>query len=218
MATSDELRSRLVERLVAGGTIVTANVRRALAAVPRERFVPEVDLTEAYADAPVALKRGRTGRMLSTVSQPTMVATMLEMLRVEAGQRVLEIGTGSGYNAALLAELVGPKGSVVSVEVEADLTERASAALAATGYAERVQTHTADGAAGWSADAPYDRIIATVGVGEIPRPWVDQLRVGGWLVAPVVDGKGRGTTVAYQRRPDGIQPHEQVPCGFLVMR
>lgn len=137
----------------------------------------------AYADEAVALKWAH-GRALSSVSQPTMVASMLEMLDVHLGAHVLEIGTGSGYNAALLAELAGDEGLVVTVELDAKLAEIAGRQLDATGYGA-VEVHAADGRAGWSGSAPYDRIIATASA---PRPepcWVQQLGDGGRMVVPL---------------------------------
>ena len=182
-AQAAERRSALVDRLVRRGTVRTAAVERALRSVPRHAFLPGTDLQDAYSDEAVAVK-WEHGRALSTVSQPTMVASMLEMLDVHRAARVLEIGTGSGYNAALLFELVGDDGLVVSVELDVELAELAAARLRSAGYGA-VEVHAADGRAGWSPTAPYDRIVVTASA---PRPepsWVQQLADGGRMVVPL---------------------------------
>ena len=189
MGTSDEeatdRRAALVDRLVAAGTVRTGAVEDAMRSVPRHRFVPEVDLGTAYADRAQLVKDGDDGA-LSTISQPTMVAVMLELAELRAGSRVLEIGTGTGYNAALLGQLVGREGSVVSVDLEADLVDRARRLLSSLGL-DRVSIHRADGSFGWPAAAPFDCVIATAGVDEVPDAWRAQTAVGGRLLVPMLD-------------------------------
>lgn len=180
-------REALVDRLVAAGTVRTGEVERAMRTVPRHRFVPEVDLATAYDDRAQLVKDGDDGA-LSTISQPTMVAVMLELAGVRPGHRVLEIGTGTGYNAALLAHLVGVDGEVVSIDLEADLVERARTLLASLGLTQ-VAVHVGDGASGWPASAPFDCVIATAGVEAVPAAWREQTAVGGRLLVPMLDDR-----------------------------
>ncbi|MHB1551397.1 MAG: class I SAM-dependent methyltransferase, partial [Vulcanimicrobiaceae bacterium] len=153
------LRERMVSRLKAAGTIRSPAVERALRAVPRHAFIPNVPMEEAYADGVVFVK-AHAGLTISSASQPTMIALMLEQLEVAPGSRILEIGTGSGYNAALLAHLTGPNGFVTTVELEADLAGAAQHALALFGTAN-VRVVTGDGSGGYPGDGPYDREIVT---------------------------------------------------------
>lgn len=186
-ATDDEAtdrRAALVDRLVAAGTVRTGAVEQAMRSVPRHRFVPEVDLRTAYADRAQLVKDGDDGA-LSTISQPTMVAVMLEFADLRPGSRVLEIGTGTGYNAALLGQLVGREGSVVSVDLEPDLVDRARTLLSSLRL-DQVSVHVGDGSLGWPASAPFDCVIATAGVDEVPDTWRAQTAVGGRLLVPML--------------------------------
>jgi protein-L-isoaspartate(D-aspartate) O-methyltransferase len=130
--------------------------------VPRHLFLPGVDLKTAYAPKPVVTKRADNGTAVSSASSPNLVAEMLEQLDVQPGHRVLEIGAATGINAALLAELVGPTGRVVIIELDDDLAGGARAGLAAAGYPQ-VEVICGDGALGDPARAPYNRIIVTAG-------------------------------------------------------
>jgi protein-L-isoaspartate(D-aspartate) O-methyltransferase len=195
---------------------VTDAVAAALLAVPRHLFVPEVAVTDAYRDDAIVTKRDDEGRPISSSSQPTIMAIMLEQLGLAPGQRVLEIGAGTGYNAALLAQVVGPTGTVVSVDIDPDVVGRARAALDAVGYPE-VTVVAADGARGWPAAAPYDRIIATVGVWDLPPAWSDQLVPGGRIVVPL-DLHGAQVSVAFERADGHWRSRSVVPCGFMRLR
>jgi protein-L-isoaspartate(D-aspartate) O-methyltransferase len=135
---------------------------------------------------------------------------------VEPGQRVLEIGAGTGYNAALLAHLVGPEGQVVSVDIDADLVERAREHLIDAGHSE-VTVVCGDGAEGFTPAAPYDRVIATVGVWDLSPAWLDQLGPGGRIVAPL-DVRGVQRSVAMERAGGHWTSRSVVPCGFMRMR
>ncbi|HXP93893.1 MAG TPA: methyltransferase domain-containing protein [Candidatus Binatia bacterium] len=178
-----DLRRALVERLVVRRTARSPSVVRALGDVPRHAFLPEISPELAYADRSIALIV-EEGTTLSSASQPSMIAEMLEQLDVQPGNRVLEIGTGSGYNAALLAYLAGPRGQVVSIDLDAGLVERARSALRATGF-ERVRVLHEDGAGGAPEWAPFDRIILTVAADDIVDAWRAQLAPGGRLVLPL---------------------------------
>jgi len=181
-----ERRRRLVEELKLQGYIRSSKVEKAMLAVPREEFVPE-DLRElAYIDRPLPIGLGQT------ISAPSIVAYMTELLDPDVGHRVLEVGTGSGYQAAILAEIVAPKsaprevwGHVYSIERLRELAEYARRNLERTGYSDRVTVIVGDGSRGYPPKAPYDRIMVTAAAPRVPEPLIEQLKPGGRLVAPV---------------------------------
>ncbi|MGN9842022.1 methyltransferase, FxLD system [Nonomuraea sp. H19] len=195
---------------------VSEPVAAALRAVPRHLFVPGVAPEDAYRDEPIVTKRDGEGLPISSSSQPAIMATMLDQLGVRPGHRVLEIGTGTGYNAALLAHLAGPEGRVVSLDIDDDLIARARQHLAAAGES-RVEVVCADGAGGYPASAPYDRLIATVGVWDLAPAWLEQLAPDGRLVAPL-DLRGVQVSVAMERAGDHWVSRSVAPCGFMRMR
>ncbi|WP_193318858.1 methyltransferase, FxLD system [Nonomuraea phyllanthi] len=210
-----EHRQAMVE-LLRQGQEISDPVADALLAVPRHLFVPDVAPEDAYRDEPIVVKRDDAGRPISSSSQPAIMAAMVDQLGVEPGQRVLEIGTGTGYNAALLARLVGPSGRVVSVDLDEDLVERAGRHLSEAGLSQ-VEVVCGDGAEGHAARAPYDRVIATVGVWEPAPAWLTQLSPGGRLVMPL-DLLGPQASVAMERDGDHWASRSVVPCGFMRMR
>src|SRR5262245_27664465 len=209
------LRMGLVTDLKRRGAVVTDTVEHALREVPRHLFVPEVDYERAYLDDSVVVKCDENGQALASASQPTIVATMLEQLQVSRGHRVLEIGTGTGYNSALLAALTGPEGTVVSVELEPDLAARAAAVLANV-CGMRIQVVTGDGRDGYSAGSPYDRVIVTSGARAIAGPWKEQLIDDGRLVVPIVDESGAGSIGTFDKVNGELVCRAQIPCGFLL--
>lgn len=213
-AAADAVREDLVDRMVAEGIVRSPAVEAALRSVPRHRFVPELDPLTAYEDRAQLVKQGPAGT-LSTISQPTMVAIMLELADLEPGRRVLEIGTGTGYNAALLGRLVGDRGAVVSVDVEADLVERAGRVLEELGL-HQVSVHTADGHSGWEPDAPYHCVIATAGVGEVPAAWRDQTVVGGRILVPMLDEQT--LRVEVRETEDEWRTVATSPAAFIPLR
>jgi protein-L-isoaspartate(D-aspartate) O-methyltransferase len=157
-------------RGVADGTVLAA-----MRAVPRHRFVPNEYLSQAYADHPLPIGYGQT------ISQPYIVALMTEALQLQPGDRVLEIGTGSGYQAAILAEM-GVE--TYTIEIIPDLAERARTTLAEVGYGE-VQVRQADGYFGWEEHAPFDAVIVTAAPDHLPQQLANQLAEGGRLVIPI---------------------------------
>ena len=182
-AQAEALRHGLVDELKAAGSIASKDVEAAFLAVPRHMFAPEVPLEAAYANDTVRTKRDEHGVTISSISAPWLQAVMLEQAQIRPGMRCLEIGSG-GYNAALMAELVGPGGEVTTVDIDADITDRARRYLPAAGYGQ-VHAVLADAEAGVAEHAPYDRILVTVGVWDIPPAWLDQLVEGGRLVVPL---------------------------------
>jgi protein-L-isoaspartate(D-aspartate) O-methyltransferase len=166
----DELTNDLLEQLLRAVHDTAAPADRvmdAMRAVPRHRFVPDAPLTDAYADRAVITKRDADGTSLSCASVPSLVARMLDWLDVQPGHRVMGIGAGTGYNAALPAHLAGPGGHVTTVDIDEEVTARARRALDATGY-ERVEGVTGDGSLGHPQNSPYDRIIFTVEAWDLP--------------------------------------------------
>ncbi|MEO7193471.1 MAG: methyltransferase, FxLD system [Pseudonocardiaceae bacterium] len=215
----EQLRQDLVSFIDGFGTFRTARVKDAFRTVPRHLFLPGVDLTTAYAPKPVVTKRAGDGTAVSSASSPHVVATMLEQLDVAPGHRVLEIGAATGINAALLAELVGPTGIVVTIELDDDLAAGASASLTATGYGQ-VEVLCGDGALGHPAGAPYDRIIVTAGAWDIVSAWWQQLAVGGRLVVPLrLHGSGLTRSIAFDLdEPGRMISTWAAVCGFVPMR
>lgn len=211
----EEARRRLVQQLRTQGALHDAQVERALNAVPRHLFLPDAPLAASYADIAVPT-HWEHGVAVSSASQPAIVALMLEQLRLAPGLRVLEIGAGTGYNAALLAELVGPSGAVTSMDIDPEIVDEARAHLAAAGYG-RVQVVAGDGSLGWLAGAPYDRIILTVGANDISPAWFEQLVDGGVLVLPLVLG-GPEASIAFRRRGERFESESLTPCGFMRLR
>ena len=209
------LRARLVAHLRGRGDIRTPRVAEAFERVPRHLFVPSLPPEEVYTDRSIAIKL-EDGIALSSSSQPAIMAEMLELLEPREGAHVLEIGTGSGYNAALLAELVGPSGSVTTIDLDEELAVAASLHLRETGYA-RVRTLQGDGALGDPSHAPFDALIATVGVERIPVAWITQLRVGGRLVAPLTV-RAQQKVVAFERTERGLESVAIVDAGFIMLR
>jgi protein-L-isoaspartate(D-aspartate) O-methyltransferase len=213
----EDLRNRMVDHIKAVGPLHSSSVEQALRTVPRHLFVPEVSLENAYANKAITTKPGGSnGRPASCASVPTVVAMMLGQLDARPGDRVLEIGTGTGYNAALLAELVGDTGQVTTIDLDPDVTEQARRALDETGYG-RVHVVTGDGALGHPDHAPYDRIIITVGPWDLPPAWLDQLALeGGCLVVPL-HWRGQTRSVAFTREQHILRATDSQLCGFIPM-
>ncbi|WP_329131111.1 methyltransferase, FxLD system [Streptomyces sp. NBC_01476] len=192
------LRNALVDQIREYGYARTPAVEAALRAVPRHLFVPDTPLEVAYANATVGIKQDTDGTVISCASQPSVVAAMLDQLEAQPGDRILELGAGTGYNAALLARLVGDAGFVTTVDVDGDLVEGARAHLATAGFTN-VDVLTGDGALGHTEGAPYDRIIATVGAHGVPHAWLDQLAPGGRLVVPQRLKGSVSRSIAYEQ-------------------
>lgn len=210
------LRRKMVDTLVAEGTIVSAEVEVAMRKVPRELFAPGVDLDEVYQlYNGVVTKRDETGTSVSSVSAPQVQAHMLEQAEIAEGMNVLEIGSG-GYNAALIKELVGPSGRVTTVDIDADITDRASRFLGEAGYSG-VNVVLADAESGVPERAPYDRILVTVGAWDIPPAWVEQLADSGRLIVPL-QVRGLSRTIAFEKADGYLVSRSARLFGFVQMQ
>lgn len=210
------LRKAMVGALERAGALRSAQIASAMRAVPRHRFLKGLPPEDAYADRAIAIKSGG-GQILSSISQPSMIAVMLEFLSPRPGDRVLEVGTGSGYHAALLAELVGPTGSVTTTDLDAELAGAARATLRDLGY-DRVTVLVADGTAPLHERAPYDRIVVTARCDDVAAAWWDALGEGARLVVPLrLEGAGE-YAVGFARCGERLESVGQHPCAFLALR
>ena len=203
----EEDRRRMVERDLAGRGIKDVRVLDAMARIPREDYVWDVDRDEAYVDHPLRIGSGQT------ISQPYMVALMTEELALTGDEKVLEIGSGSGYQTAVLAELAA---EVHTVERIRELADYAAERLRDHGYGN-IRTHVADGTLGLPEEAPFDRIIVTAGAPEVPDALKDQLGDGGRLVIPVGPGSGQ-TLLTVTREGDSFRTKRGIPCIFVRLR
>jgi protein-L-isoaspartate(D-aspartate) O-methyltransferase len=199
-------RERMVARQLRARGIEDEEVLRALGRVPRELFVPEAERRRAYEDAALPIGHDQT------ISQPYMVAVIVEALAVRPALRVLDVGAGSGYQAAVLSELGA---EVVAIERIPELAEQARANLAATGY-ERVDVVVGDGTLGWAERAPYDGIAVAAAAPALPQTLYEQLRPGGRLVVPVGGPRAQRLEVIV-RSPEGPAVRHSVPCRFVPL-
>jgi protein-L-isoaspartate(D-aspartate) O-methyltransferase len=198
-------RRRMVDTGIAGRGVKDPAVLDAMRRVPRHLFVPLAVRDSAYDDRPLPIGLGQT------ISQPYIVAYMTEALRPQRDQTVLEIGTGSGYQAAVLAELVR---EVLSIEIVPELAERARQSLALAGYTN-VQVRTGNGYLGWPERAPFQRIIVTAAPPTIPKALIDQLAVGGIMVVPVGQDSQQMTIV--RKTAQGVTETETMRVLFVPM-
>ena len=199
-------REQMVIRQIARRGVKNPAVLAAMRRVPRERFVPDHLQGSAYADCALPITEGQT------ISQPYIVALMTEALELQGGERVLEIGTGSGYQAAVLAEITA---AVYSVERRDTLSETAGAVLSELGY-EHVRLRRGDGTLGWPEEAPFDAIIITAAAPEVPQPLIDQLAEGGRLVAPV-GAAGYQNLVRLRKEKGVISTEHLIPVAFVPL-
>lgn len=196
----------MVDELVAGRGIKDERVIKAMRKVPRHEFIPEALRAAAYGDHALPIGEGQT------ISQPYMVAFMTELLELTGGERVLEIGTGSGYQAAVLAELCS---KVYTVERIKGLAARARETLDRLGY-KNVAIKVYDGTYGWKEMAPFDAIMVTAGAPDIPAPLLEQLAVNGRMVIPVGERYSQ-TLIKAVKTPAGIVTQRGIPCVFVPL-
>ncbi len=209
------LNGKLVDSLVASGLIHDPRIEAAFRAVPRHHFLPDVPLESVYTDEAIPTKR-HEGLAISSSSQPTIMAIMLDQLACLPGDRVLEIGAGTGYNAALLAHLVGAGGQVVSMDIDEDIVITARGRLAEAGAA--VQVVCGDGALGYPPAAPYDRIILAVGSSDITPAWIEQLRSNGRLVLPLEIEGSIQKVAAFEWAVDHLESVSVHDGSFMPLR
>ncbi|HET7567903.1 MAG TPA: protein-L-isoaspartate(D-aspartate) O-methyltransferase [Gaiellaceae bacterium] len=200
-------RERMVERQLRPRGISDERVLAAMARVPRELFLPGPQRELAYEDEALPIAGGQT------ISQPFMVALICEQLALRGGERVIDVGTGSGYQAAVLAELAG---EVHSIERIPELAESAAAALAEAGYAERVRVHVGDGTRGLPEHAPFAAIAVAAAATDPPRALYEQLEPGGRLVLPL-GGRFDQRLETITRTPEGPAVVHGVPCRFVPL-
>lgn len=201
-----KMRQEMVEYQLKRRDIKDQKVLDAMNKVPREKFVPDSLQNKAYDDGPLPIGEGQT------ISQPYIVAYMTEQLRLKGDERVLEIGTGSGYQAAILAEIVK---EVYTIEIIEVLSKRAEKVLNELGY-KNVKFKIGDGYFGWKEYSPFDAIIITAAPPKIPEPLIEQLKVGGRLIAPV--GDMYQELVLITKTEKGIVKESLIPVVFVPMR
>ncbi|MFE6645043.1 methyltransferase, FxLD system [Nocardioides sp. NPDC057772] len=213
-----DARTAMVGKIASRGQVTSPAVLGALRTVPREEFVPAgTPLSQVYdPDDAVITRRDDRGDPLSSVSAPGLQGRMIEQAAITSGSRVLEIGSG-GYNAALLAEVVGEDGVVLTVDIDPWVTDRARECLAATGYRDRVEVITADAEEPLYGHEAFDAIIVTVGAWDIPPAWIDQLAPAGRLVVPL---RMRSITraIRFRRDDDHLVSESAEVCGFVPMQ
>jgi protein-L-isoaspartate(D-aspartate) O-methyltransferase len=198
--------------------LLTPPLEAAYREVPRHAFLPDTDLQDAYEDKAVPIKRDSDGSVLSSCSQPSMIALMLRQLDLRTGDNVLEIGAGTGYNAALMQHIVGERGNVTTVELDKEIAQQAAMNLQRVRLGAVVSVVNADGALGYAPRASYDRIIATVAVWDVPPAWERQLKPDGVLVAPIWL-ESMQVSAAFRLDDDGrLYSDMNLPCGFVPLR
>lgn len=215
---AERLHRRLVDGLLRDGDIRDPRVEDAFRAVRRHWFLPGAPLVEVYRDRALVTRRSAEGVPISSSSQPALMAHMLEQLDVRPGMAVLEIGTGTGYNAALLGQLAGPGGHVLTLDLDPEITGPARRHLSARG-ASNVAVETADGWLLHVGDT-FDRIVATVGVWDLSPAWVSRLAADGRIVAPLWLRAGQQASIAFRLAGAGagLESVSVEPCGFMQLR
>jgi len=199
------LREKMVDVQIAARGVKNARVLQALRCIPRDVFVPEGMKNFAYTDEPLPIGEGQT------ISQPYIVAYMTEILELQGGERVLEVGTGSGYQTAVLAEI---SKEVYTIEVIASLSERAREVLKSLGYIN-IQFKVGDGSMGWKDFAPFDAIMVTAAPGSVPKALKEQLQVGGRMIIPV--GVDYQELILVRREETSFRERQLLPVRFVPL-
>jgi len=200
-------RKRMVEEQIGARGVLNPRLLAVMESVPRHLFVPADDLPWAYGDGPMPIGHGQT------ISQPYIVALMTELLQVESTDRVLEVGTGSGYQAAVLGQMAV---EVHTVEMIPELAAQAARTLTDLGYAN-VHVHAGDGSLGWSETAPYDGILVAAAAPSAPQPLLDQLAEGGRLVIPV-GSRGFQQLEVWKRTGQEFKRQVNLAVAFVPLR
>jgi protein-L-isoaspartate(D-aspartate) O-methyltransferase len=200
-------RERMVQQQLKPRGINDGRVLAAMAKVPREEFIPPQSREASYGDGPLSIGYGQT------ISQPYIVAFMTEQLRPKPNDRVLEVGTGSGYQAAILGELVA---EVYTIEIIEPLTRTAEATLQRLGY-KNVHVKAGDGYKGWPENSPFDAIIVTCAPDHVPQPLIDQLKEGGRMIIPVGGSFGNQELYLLEKQNGQLQRRAVLPVRFVPM-
>jgi protein-L-isoaspartate(D-aspartate) O-methyltransferase len=198
-------RQKMVDNQIVARGITDKNVITAMRRIPRHLFVPKEEREQAYSDGPLPIGHNQT------ISQPYIVAIMTELLGLDSTSKVLEIGTGSGYQAAVLGEIAD---SVYTIEIVKPLAERAAQILDSLGY-KNIFVRAGDGYQGWPEAAPFDAVIVTAAAPKIPQPLIDQLKTGGRLVIPV--GELSQELYLVTKNEEGILKQSIIPVRFVPM-
>lgn len=206
----EEKKELLIKSLVSEGYLKTPKVIEAFRKVKREDFIEPDFSSSAYVDTPLPIPGGQT------TSAPHMYAIMLELARLKGGEKILEVGTGSGYNAALMAEMAGKKGKIISIEFDPYLTKFAKKNLEKGEY-NNVIVLEGDGSKGYKKGKPYDLIIVTCATPEIYREWKDQLKTGGIILAPLGSGYWQELVLLRKTR-NGLAEEKHGGCVFVPLR
>jgi len=204
----EDMRIKLVEMLKYEGRIKTKQVEKAFLEIPRENFVPDEIKKYAYADTPLQIGNGQT------ISAPHMVAIMVEELDLKMGQKILEIGAGSGYHAAIVSKIVGKKGHVYTIERFPSLAEVSKKNLEKIGIIN-VTVEIGDGSEGLQKYAPYDRIYVTCAAPDVPKPLIEQLKDGGKLMIPV--GRTICDLELIEKKGDKLKYKDLGGCAFVPL-
>jgi protein-L-isoaspartate(D-aspartate) O-methyltransferase len=223
MKESQRLRRELVSDLVERSVIRTAAVEHAFLTVAREQFVNATrtpnGLESVYSDLSIVTREDALGQATSSSTAPSIMAAMIEGLAIVPGMNILEIGTGTGYNAAILRRLVGPRGRVTSIELDRDVAKDAMLALRRAGY--NVSVVVGDGRKGFASHAPYDGILVTAAVLDVPRAWLEQLVPVGRIVFPLrlsEDMLNPQPVPVFTRRGQALESIEMHSSGFMPLR
>jgi len=201
------IRERMVTRQLMARGISDARVLMAMGKVPRHLFVPERVQDLAYGDHPLPIGSGQT------ISQPYIVALMTEWAEIKGGDKVLEVGTGSGYQAAVLAEITD---KIFSIDIRPELAEKAASLLQSLGY-RQVKVKSGDGYQGWQEEAPFDAILVTAAASKVPPALEAQLREGGRLIIPVGPPGGVQTLFRYRKAQGKLLEESRVPVAFVPL-
>jgi protein-L-isoaspartate(D-aspartate) O-methyltransferase len=212
------LHQAMVDQLKGLGVILSPSIEAAFRAVPRHLFLPGLPLDQIYRDEAIVTK-WQGERSISSSSQPSAMTIMLKQLGLEPGHNVLEIGAGTGFNAAVMAQIVGETGKVTTIDIDEDIVEGAREHLAQAGFG-LVESVWGDGGYGYANSAPYDRIIVTVGAADIPPAWREQLKPDGRIVLPLaIFPGGRQMTFGFEfSDDDALTTVSVTTCAFMLLR
>ena len=219
MATGDarELRDLMIDQLKKRGLELEPAIEAAFRTIPREVFLPDVPLDRVYSGDAIPTKRDAEGNSISSSSEVGIMIAMARLLDVAPGQRILEIGAGTGYNAAILSQLVGDRGAVTTIDIDADVAAEAREHLARAGF-DRVAVLAADGWKGNATDAPYDRIEVTASVSDLSPDWISQLIDGGKIVLPFVLPAGMQAVLGFRKQGAELVSTGVITGGFMRLR